>query len=295
VERFRPIPKDGTIGVFAPSSPFVRERFDRGVEILRGLGFSVHVHPQTEARKGFLAGEDDARANAFAALLEDGRVDAVIAARGGYGAHRWIDRFDFSRVRRARKPVIGFSDVCVLHARIQAAGLCSIHGPVVTQLVDLPPEQLQHLAALLTEPETIQLEATTSIQGGRAEGVLVGGNLSVIAPLVGTPYLFVPEGSILLLEDVGEAPYRIDRLLTHLRLAGVLSRVAGIAVGDMVGCQPPREGEQTVEEVLDERLGDLGVPAVRGLPFGHGRTNLALTLGAEAVLDADGRTLIVKA
>jgi muramoyltetrapeptide carboxypeptidase len=295
VERFRPVPATGTIGVFAPSSPFVRDRYERGVEILKGLGFSVRAHPQTEARLGYLAGDDDARASAFASLLEDDSVDAIIAARGGYGAHRWIDRFDFSQVLRAKKPVIGFSDVCAIHGCIQAAGLRSIHGPVVTQLCDLSEEQHRRLYASLTSPETIQLEATETIHGGRAEGILVGGCISVIAPLVGTPYLFVPEGSILLLEDVGEAPYRIDRLLTHLLLSGVLSRVAGVAVGEMVGCEPPREGEQRVEEVLFDRLSGLGVPAVRGLPFGHGRTNLPLTLGAEAVLDADGRTLIVKA
>ena len=295
MERFRPIPANGTIGIFAPSSPFLRDRFDRGVEILQGLGFTVRAHPQSEMRLGFLAGDDDARAAAFGSLLEDPTIDAIMAARGGYGAHRWIDRFDFSRAREARKPVIGFSDVCAMHARIQAAGLRSVHGPVITQLTDLPEEQHRQLAESLVRPSVVRAEASHAIHGGRAKGMLVGGCLSVIVPLLGTPYLFVPEGSILLLEDVGEAPYRIDRMLTHLRLAGVLDRVAGVAVGDMVGCQPPREGEQTVEEVLAERLGDLGVPAVRGLPFGHGRTNLCLTLGAEVELDADGRTLIVEA
>jgi muramoyltetrapeptide carboxypeptidase len=294
VERFRAVPEGGTIGVFAPSSPFVHDRFDRGLEILRGLGFSVRVHPQAEARLGYLAGDDDLRADAFGALLDDPTVDAIMAARGGYGAHRWIDRFDFARARDARKPLIGFSDVCAIHSCIQLAGLCSIHGPVITQLGDLPEHEHQQLKRALIAPSETRLAGSAPIRSGRAEGLLVGGCLSVIVPMVGSPHLFVPEGSILLLEEVGEAPYRIDRMLTHLRLSGVLSRVAGVAVGDMVGCQPPREGEQTVEEVLADRLGDLGVPVLRGLPFGHGRTNLALTLGAEAVLDADERTLIVR-
>ncbi len=293
MKRYRAIPAGGTIGVFAPSSPFPPERFDRGLAILRGLGFQVVVHPQAEHRRGFLAGDDADRASAFGALLEDDRIDAVMAARGGYGAHRWIDRFDFSRALGPAKPVIGFSDVIAVHACLQRAGLRSIHGPVVTQLGDLPEAEHRHLARLLTAPEPMTLKAQVTIRGGRAQGPLVGGCLSVIAPMVGTPYLFVPEGAILLLEDVSEAPYRIDRMLTHLRLAGVLARVAGVAVGDMVGCQPPRDGEQSVEDVLAERLGDLGVPAVRGLPFGHGRTNLALPLGADAVLDADAGTLFV--
>jgi muramoyltetrapeptide carboxypeptidase len=294
VERFRAVPEGGTIGVFSPSSPFVRERFDRGLEILRGLGFDIAVHPQSEARLGFLAGSDEARAGAFGALLDDPRVHAIMVSRGGYGVHRWIDRFDFSRAREVKKPIIGFSDVCAIHSCLQLAGLRSIHGPVVSQLGDLSEQEHQHLKRALIAPEDVRIEASETIAGGRATGVLTGGCLSVIAPLVGSPYSFVPDGAILLLEDVGEAPYRIDRLLTHLRLAGVLARVAGVAVGDMVGCQPPREGEQTVEEVLRDRLGDLGVPVVRGLPFGHGRTNLSMTLGAEAVLDADERTLIVR-
>lgn len=279
--------------MFAPSSPFPRDRFERGLSILEGLGFTIHLHPQVDRVRGFLAGDDQDRAEAFLELLEDDRVHGVIAARGGYGAHRILDRIDFGRAAALRKPVIGFSDVCAIHVGLGQAGLGSIHGPVVTQLGDLGESDHQHLFRLLTAPTPFSMEAETSVVPGTADGPLAGGCLSVLAPMVGTPYWSLPDGAILVLEDVGEAPYRIDRLLTQLLLAGALDRVAGVAVGDMVGCRPPRDGEQTVEEVLGERLGRLGVPMVIGLPFGHGRRNLALPIGARASLDAGARTLVV--
>lgn len=293
MRAWRPVPPGGTLGVFAPSSPFPTERFEAGREVLERLGFSLLVHPQVEMRRGFLAGDDDARARAFLDLMEDDRVDGVIAARGGYGAHRILERIDFQQAAASRKPVIGFSDVCAVHAGLGKAGLGGIHGPVVTQLADLGPHDHAHLVSLLTSPSPFTMEAEATVVTGTASGPLAGGCLSVLAPMVGTPFWFLPEGAILVLEDVGEAPYRIDRLLTQLLLAGVLDRIAGVAVGDMVGCRPQREGEQTVEEVLSERLRRLGVPVVRGLPFGHGQRNLALPLGAQATLDAGARKLVV--
>ena len=280
-----------SIGVFAPSSPFPRDRFDAGLARLQALGLSVRVHPQADARKGFLAGEDSARRQAFFDLMQDEEVGAVIAARGGYGAHRWLRGTDFSAA--GKKPLVGFSDVCAIHSALALAGGRPIHGPVVTQLGDLDEKDLEHLRDLLIDPAPFTLTAEATIQSGQVEGPLAGGCLSVIAPLVGTPHLYLPEGAILMLEEVGEAPYRVDRMLTHLLNAGVLDRVGGVAVGDMVGCRPPREGEQTVEDVLEERLGRLSVPVVRGLPFGHGGRNLAWPVGSTAVLDAGARALTV--
>jgi muramoyltetrapeptide carboxypeptidase len=295
LEPYRPVPRGGTIGVFAPSSPFPEDRFAAGLAILEGLGYRVHVHPQARSRTGYLAGTDRARAAAFRDLLDDPSIDAVMAARGGYGAHRWLEEAAFDRAREVRKPVVGFSDMTAIHAGIGCAGLRSIHGPVVTQLGDLPRADDAHLVDLLSSSGPIVLEGEEAIASGRAEGMLVGGNLSVLVPLVGTRFEHIPDGSILLIEDVQEAPYRIDRMLTHLRLAGRFARVAGVAVGEMVGCLAPREGEPTVEEVLRDRLGDLGVPVVRGLPFGHGRKNLGLPLGSRAILDAGKKELRVDA
>ena len=286
--------RDATLGVFAPASGFDPDRFGAGCKILEDLGFSLVVHPQTRLRTGYLAGSDEARAAAFAELLADPEVDALIAARGGYGVHRLLPLLDPDALVAAGKPIIGFSDLTALHALAQRAGLVSFHGPVVTQLADLRPEDHRSLVRALAGDWSATLEASATISPGRVEGPLIGGCLSVLTPLVGTPYLPPVDGAILLLEDVQEAPYRVDRQLTHLALAGILDRVAGVAVGEFVRCDPPRASEPTIEEVLAERLGGRDIPVVAGLPFGHGARNLTLPLGARATLDADRRTLTIE-
>jgi muramoyltetrapeptide carboxypeptidase len=287
----------GRLGVFAPSSPFPEDRFEAGCARLRALGFELLIPPLTYARQGYLAGTDDERTRAFHALLDDPEVTGLIAARGGYGLHRLLERLDPARLAATTKPVVGFSDICALHSVLQGrGGLTSIHGPVVTQLAELPEQDALHLADLLRGVPLGPLEAEgPTLSPGAATGPLAGGCLSVLAPLVGTPFLWVPEGAVLLLEDVGEAPYRLDRLLTHLRLAGVLDRVAAVALGAFHGCKRQRPDEPDALEVLAERLGGLGIPVLAGLPVGHGARNAALPLGAPVTLDADARTLRVLA
>lgn len=283
-----------TVGVIAPSSPFPPERFAAGVTALESLGYHVRVHPNAYAQDGYLAGADALRIDAIHTFLDDPDVDVLWAARGGYGVHRIVDRVDVHKLAAARKPIVGFSDICALHALAQAkADLVSIHGPVVTQLGDLGAEAAAHTARVIAGDWADLIYEGTPLRSGRARGPLLGGCLSVIAPMIGSPYLPAFDGAILLLEDVGEATYRIDRLLTHLALAGVLGRVAGIALGDFAGCSPRNEREPTVEVVLAERLGDLGVPVLQGLPFGHGRKNLAVPLGATVELDAERGRLMV--
>lgn len=287
----------GTIGVFAPSSPFPSDRFEAGVALLSRLGFGSHLHPQLASKRGFLAGTDDERVSALHDLLRDPRIDVVMAARGGYGALRFIDRIDADLVRTTRKPIVGFSDLTALHSAIQQrASVISIHGPVVTQLADLGEGDLDVLRRVLSGEWTgLEYAADgNAITGGCARGRLTGGCLSMIAHLVGSGLLYLPRGAILLIEEVGEAPYRVDRMLTHLRLAGVLNQVGGIALGDFIGCHAPREGEQTVDDVLRDRLHDLGVPVLTGLPFGHGRRNLAIPLGTIVTLDADRGRLVLE-
>lgn len=285
-----------TVGVIAPASPFPAERFAAGVAALEGLGFAVTVHPSAYAVDGYLAGDDATRIQALHDALQDPSIDVIWAARGGYGLHRIVDRIDVALLARAAKPIVGFSDVCALHALAQGgADLISIHGPVVTQLGELDTATAQQVARVLAGDwaELVYEGEGPAYHGGRATGPLLGGCLSVVAPLIGSPYLPSWDGAILLLEDVGEATYRIDRLLTHLRLSGALQRVAGVALGEFVGCAPRKDGEPTVDVVLRERLVDLGVPVLQGLPFGHGRKNLAVPLGARVELDADRGRLTV--
>lgn len=284
---------DRAIGIFAPSSPFEAARFEAGLDVLRKLGFPTVVHPQAHARQGYLAGSDDARRQALLDLLADPAVGAVMAARGGYGVARWADSLEANSLT-ADKPVVGFSDVTALHSVLQSRGARqSIHGPVVTQLPGLPEADAQALAALLRDPTTTATLAAAgpALAPGRATGPLVGGCLSIVTAAAGTPLLHVPEGAILLLEEVQEAPYRLDRMLTQLHLAGVLDRVAGVALGDFVQCAKQRPTDPEAIEVLAERLGARGVPVLAGLPIGHGARNHPVVLGRTATLDSDAGTL----
>ncbi len=279
--------------MFAPASPFPDDRYDAGKAVLESRGWTIFEPDGLRARQGYLAGSDAHRLELFHRLLDDPKVDVLWAARGGYGLHRIADRVDVEKVRAANKAIVGFSDLCALHAVIQGrAEMISVHGPVITQLGTLQPSDVDAVERVLSGDWggcTVAGERT--IVGGDATGPLVGGCLSVIAPLLGTPLLPPLGGAVLMLEDVGEATYRVDRLLTHLRGAGVFDQVAAVAVGDFVGCEPRNDDEPSIDAVLDDRLGDLSVPVLAGLPFGHGRRNLALPLGADASLDADRRTL----
>jgi muramoyltetrapeptide carboxypeptidase len=294
VRPFRPL-GDRAIGVFAPASPFPEARYAAGLEVLTTLGAPIVEAPSLRARRGYLAGSDAERLADLHALLEDPAVGALWAARGGYGVHRLLESLDAERLVAAGKPIVGFSDLTALHAVAQRGGLMSIHGPVITQLGELGVEAARDSLTLLSPtPQPLELVADgPCVAPGRAEGPLLGGCLSVLAPLVGTPHLPPLGGAILLLEDVAESTYRIDRLLTGLRLAGLLGRVAGVALGDFWACRPRSDDEPEVGAVLAERLGDLGVPVLAGLPIGHGPRNRAVPLGARAVLDADARRLTI--
>jgi muramoyltetrapeptide carboxypeptidase len=183
------------------------------------------------------------------------------------------------------KMLVGFSDITALHAALQATGRVSIHGPVVTQLATQPATVTERFFAILEDgtspPAPIH---GTPVAGGVAEGPLLGGNLSVLTRLLGTPWLPDLDGAVLLLEDVGERPYRIDRMWTHLRLAGILERVAGVALGDFTDCEDP-DGDFTLRDVLGTLLGETGLPCVGGLPVGHGAVNVPVALGTHVRLD----------
>ncbi len=282
------------VSIVAPSSPFPSDRYRAGVEVLGRLGLEVKEHAFARASTGFLAGPDDLRVRALEEVLQDPHTDVVWAARGGYGLTRIAHRLG-EAVAASDKTIVGFSDVCALHALARRSGLISIHGPVVTQLADLSPSDLANLEhAIQGRYGMISAVAEGPIvAGGRAEGRLAGGNLAVLAAMVGSEIFPDLRGAIVLLEDVGEPTYRLDRMLTQLILSRAFEGVAGFACGDFVGCEPRKPTEPLAIEVLSERLGGLGVPVLLGLPFGHGKRNLALPLGARAELDAPARTLRV--
>jgi muramoyltetrapeptide carboxypeptidase len=287
------------VRVIAPSGPVFPEAFAVGAAVLAAR-YQVRYDPATLfAAQGFLAGSDDQRLSCLVEALRDPEARAVFMGRGGYGLLRIARRLDPELLRRHAKPIVGFSDGTVLLALAARAGIAAIHGPVVTQLGRLPVDDQAALFSLLesTEPRPL-LAGLESLRAGNARGPLLGGNLEVFSHLIGTDFLPDLDGAILFLEEVGERPYRIDRLLTHLELAGIFSRVAGIVVGDLVACAEPqgsRVASPSAIEVVRERLGRLGIPVALGAHVGHGERNLALPYGVEVRLDAQAGTLVALA
>ncbi|MCU1278772.1 MAG: LD-carboxypeptidase family protein [bacterium] len=279
------------VAVVAPAGPVPREAFVAGAAIL-GARYALVHDERIFARSGFLAGDDDARAAELLAALADPTVEAIFCARGGYGLMRILDRLDAAAFARAPKLIVGFSDVTALHAWAARAGVTSMHAPVVTQLGKLPADDAAALFELAESPlPPPPLAGLRALHGGRGEGRFVGGNLEMISRLVGTPWALALDGAVLFVEDIGERPYRIDRQLTQLRLAGALERLAGVVIGDFVGCVEKDGSAPDAEAVLAERLGGRGIPVVAGAPIGHGGRNRAVPHGARVRVDAAAGTV----
>ncbi|MFC4021165.1 LD-carboxypeptidase [Micromonospora sp. GCM10011542] len=283
----------------SPSGPTSPERVARGVELLTGWGLRPVPAPHAYARQGYLAGADELRAADLNAAFADPQVRGVICTRGGYGAQRVVDAIDMDAVRRDPKVVAGFSDITALQFALwRGARLAGVHGPGAAwrdERTPLRSAESLHAALMTTEPVTVTAvpeEDTFAVRvAGRATGPLLGGNLCLIAASAGTPDLPDLTGAVLLIEDVQEPPYKVDRMLTQLRRAGALDRLAGVAVGQFTDCA---DGwDTTIVDVLTERLGDLGVPVLGGLPIGHGPGQLTVPVGTEATLDTDTGTLTV--
>jgi muramoyltetrapeptide carboxypeptidase len=285
------------VAVVAPSGPLVADRLDRGLDVLRGWDLDPVAAPHalgTHGTLGYLAAGDEDRARDLQAAWCDPSVKAVFAARGGYGAQRMVDLLDWSALRAAApKPLIGFSDVTVLHEAFAVrAGVSTLHGPAVAGEVFLKDEATrEQLRRTLFAPETVRTLTSATARAlvpGRARGVTVGGCLAMLASELGTRQARRGTGGgLLLLEDVGESPYRIDRALTQLLRAGWLDGVAGVVLGSWARCGP----YERVREVLRDRLGGLGVPVAEEFGFGHGESALTVPLGVAAELDATAGTL----
>jgi muramoyltetrapeptide carboxypeptidase len=285
----RPLNIGDRVRVVAPSGPVPDDRFEAGLAVLR-TRFEVLVdRVQVFARQGYLAGSDEARAAAINEAFLEPDTKAIWMARGGYGLSRILPALNLSAMRASPKLVVGFSDGTALLAACATAGIASVHGPVITQLGDLPAEDHQHLWQLLQGDRPTLLSNLEPLSPGRTSGPLIGGNLEVFSRLLGTPYLPAAlAGAIVFLEDVGERPYRIDRLLTHLEMAGVFSCASGVVMGDFVHCAEPASGvvdSPSVQDVLRERLGRLKIPVALGGQFGHGKRHRALPYGTRVVLD----------
>lgn len=271
--------------VIAPASPFDRTLALCGMAFL-GERYRVELDWRIFERDGFLAGSDRRRREELESALQAPHVAAVLAARGGYGITRIASEIDFRVLREAPKWLIGFSDVTALHVEAQAVGVASMHAHHAAGLGRGDAHARERWIAALEEPLLPRTLRGKALRPGRARGPLVGGNLTVLFTCAVTGRWRMPKGAILALEDVTEASYRIDRMLSALRLGGHLSGVAGVALGGFTDCTPGIY-RVPVEQVLARELEALGVPVVTGLPFGHDLPNDPLLLGAEAELDAD--------
>jgi muramoyltetrapeptide carboxypeptidase len=260
---------------------------EAGEAQLRQAGFHTVRREDLTDRSGYLAGDDRRRARELMELIEDDAVDAILCARGGYGCHRIVADLDPLRVRAAAKPLIGFSDVTTLLLwQRKRAGLIGFHAPMLERRVGMLPEELDSLVRVLGGAPAPALMGEAR-GGGRGEGRLVGGSLTLLAASLGTPWEVNTRGAILLFEEVGEKPYAIDRILQQLRAAGKLEALAGVGVGHLLDCVDPKRETPSAEEVVLEALAPLGIPLVLGLPFGHGRPNLSWPFGVRGLLDGE--------
>ena len=293
--------KGDTIGIIAPSSPPNLENLQRSLAFIEKLGLNIKMGKHVEKVNGYLAGTDEERLEDLHDMLTDPNVKGIICAGGGYGAGRYSDRIDFQLMAEQPKILWGYSDITFLHTTIgQFANVVTFHGPMLAS--DVGKDTFHELSARmfgqLFEPielhYTEEISPLTAIQGGIAQGELVGGNLSLLVSALGSKYEIDTRGKLLLIEDVDEEPYRVDSMLNQLRLAGKLSELAGIVVGDFARSEPKkRKATLSLPEVFQHYLGDLGVPVVSGFKIGHCEPHFAVPLGSEARLDGNSKTLTI--
>ncbi|MFO0555340.1 MAG: LD-carboxypeptidase [Polyangiaceae bacterium] len=281
---FPPALKPGSrIAVVAPASPFDHALIWRGLGAL-GERYRLRFDRALFTRTGYLAGSDERRRDELARALEAPDVDAIVAARGGYGLTRFVHELPWQKLRERPRWLIGFSDITALHVEAMRLGVASLHAPNLSAFGGQGSARASVIAALENPRATRRFEGLIPLVAGRASGPLVGGNLTLIMCAATMGRWAPPAGAILFIEDVTERPYRIDRALSALRAGGHLDRIGGLVVGDFTDCNPGPDGV-TVESVIADYARALAVPAARGLPAGHGTVNEPLMLGARATLD----------
>lgn len=307
----RPLASGDTIGLVSPSGPtragsggHTPENVAQTRQRLHAVGFRTVVAPHAFDARGYLAGTDADRAADLQAMLEDPAVQGVLCIRGGYGAHRLLDRLDYRAIGRQPKVFVGYSDITALHLALYTqCGFVTFHGPMASAIAQPDPHDYLELLRAVTRPEPLGplvnppgAPAIETLVPGVAEGQLIGGNAALLTGLLGTR--FVPpvqefRGKILLLEDLGDRLYRFDRKLAHLRLAGILDEVAGVVIGECKYSGEPGD-TLTLRHILEDHIVALGKPAIYGLAFGHGAYTLTLPIGVRARLDAGERSLSIE-
>lgn len=278
----RPVRPGSRLSIVAPAGPFNEEAFCAGLGWLSERYEPVH-RPDIFAKTGYLAGDDARRLAELKEALADPSVDAIVCARGGFGTTRILPGIDPEEVRRANKLVVGFSDITALHTLWSKAGVRSVHAPMVAALGSASPGLRERWIDTVENPGATRSWELCPLREspGPVRGLLTGGNLAVLAALLGTPRSPRLEGKILFIEDVGERPYRIDRVLTTMKQAGCFEGLAGLIVGAFTEGDPGSDGV-TVDDVISGHFADAPFPVLIGFPAGHIPENEPIPLGAEA-------------
>lgn len=279
-----------TLGIVAPAGPFDPKKFMKGKAILESMGFRTVFDEGIFQKHGIFAGSDVHRADQVNRLFADPTVQAVVCARGGYGSMRILPFLDFKIIQNNPKIFMGFSDISVLlfvlHAR---CSLVTFHGPVVTTLANTAEQTIAAMIRVMTSNKHLEVkpEKGLVIKPGVSSGGVVGGNLTTLCHLVGTPYTPDFDGKILFLEDRGEAPYRIDRMLTQMKLAGCFEGLKGLFLGSFEACGKRDDIFRIVQEVFE----DVNIPILSGFEIGHARINITIPIGLRATLNTDRQIL----
>lgn len=280
------------VGLIAPASPIYNtDEFDEMLVTLKDLGFQLTLGEHVRDRNGYLAGKDEDRASDLHSMFSNDQIEAVLCIRGGWGCNRILPLLDYDLIRENPKPLIGFSDITSLHnALLTKSGLVSFHGPVGKSDWNGFTRESFEKALIDKETQTYSLpeEETDAfvIRGGKAEGRLLGGNLSVLTAMIGSEYLPDFKDSILFLEDVGEDVYRMDRMLTHLKLSGILDDISGFIFGKCTSCDAG-SNSLTLKQVFDDHIKPLNIPAYYGAMISHESQNVTIPVGIRAELDAE--------
>lgn len=289
LEPMKPLPlrRGEKIGVVAPSGSVNDEQLCAGVEVLRQAGFGVELAQGILDRKGYLAGEQKKRAKALEDFFKREDIAAIFCARGGFGSIQMLPFLDAEAIRLHPKVFVGYSDASILlNWLLQRCGMVTFHGPMVAMEIarGLKGRSEEFFwGTLLGKMRKWQLQVPETFRPGFAEGEMVGGCLSIVVTTLGTPYEIKTAGKILFLEDIGERPYRIERMLTHLKMAGKLEEIAGLVFGSFTDCEG--EGDRGLREIIQELFHDAPYPVIAGLEAGHGEENLLLPFGAKMTLD----------
>ncbi|MBK7980426.1 MAG: LD-carboxypeptidase [Ignavibacteriae bacterium] len=305
IEKHKPkrINFGNTIGLISPASYISDSQLNEAISNFQNLGFNVKYNPAIKDKYGYLAGSDSARAEDFNEMITDKDIDAIVAVRGGYGCARMLPFIDYELIKKNPKIIIGYSDITsLLYAIYEKTGLVCFHGPVGTSTFN--DYSIQHLQNILLEPrENYKMKNSYTdenqivvINEGIGEGELVGGNLSIVVSMIGTEYDIDTKGKIIFLEEVGEEPYRIDRMLTQMKQSGKFDNCAGIALGVFKNCDikkedPEFENSLSLVQIFNDILGDLKVPVIYNLSFGHIENKFTLPFGINARLDTKDKSL----